>query len=287
MWILLALAYAFWRGIYSLFVKKITQKVNPIVSLLLVLTLTLPFSLLIILFTGGFPKPTINFFIFILIASVMDVFGFISTFTSLKIAPLSEVAPIGSFSPVFTTIFASLMIGEVPTPKKALGILIVVTGAYLLNISHLSKGVFVPFKKLFESKGVQLALLASFLWGLTPIFQKMAIKELSPSKPLVASFVDFVFVSLFIFILLVAKKQFKLPGKTTWVFVPFGFFNAFSQLAVYTVFTLAYVGYSTSIFSLASLFAVVLAYLFLKEKNIKEKLLGASIMVVGAILIVI
>ena len=62
---------------------------------------------------------------------------------------------------------------------------------------------------------------------------------------------------------------------------------AFSQAAAYAAMALVFVGYATSIFRLSSLFTILLGWFFLKEKNIKEKLLGALVMVLGAILLVL
>jgi len=45
------------------------------------------------------------------------------------------------------------------------------------------------------------------------------------------------------------------------------------------------VGYATSIFRLSTLFIIILGGVFLKEERILERLLGASVMVIGAILL--
>ena len=66
-----------------------------------------------------------------------------------------------------------------------------------------------------------------------------------------------------------------------------GFFGALSQFAAYTAFSLANLGYVTSIFRLQSIFIILLAALFLKEKDIREKLLGALVMLIGAVLVAI
>ncbi|GEM_PF-3499399 len=69
------------------------------------------------------------------------------------------------------------------------------------------------------------------------------------------------------------------------IFIIFGIFAALAQLAAYTAFSQAYVGYVSSILRLSSLFGVVLGGVFLKEERIRERFLGAIVMVAGALLI--
>ncbi len=105
-------------------------------------------------------------------SAVLDTAAFLSQFTALSIAPISLLSPLSAFGPVFTTLIAIFTIGEVPTVPKFAGILLTVIGAYLLNIKDIKDGLFKPFSKLINNRGAQLFLLATFLWGITPIFQK-------------------------------------------------------------------------------------------------------------------
>jgi uncharacterized membrane protein len=69
------------------------------------------------------------------------------------------------------------------------------------------------------------------------------------------------------------------------LFILNGAGTAFSQAAAYAAFALVFVGYASSIFRLSTLFIIILGGVFLKEQRIKERLLGASVMLLGAILL--
>lgn len=287
MWVFYSLFFAVWGALQPFLVKNLTRKINPLSLLYIFFLFNIPITFILLLFLGGIPKVTANFFLFMGIAGLLDAVAFISSYIAISRSSISLISPIASFGPVFTTIIAAFTLNEIPTPLKFVGILFVVFGAYLLNVVDIREGIMAPFKKLFSHKGVLLFLLANFLWSITPIFQKKAIFETSPQIPLFASIIGMIFVFLFItpFAFKKAVKNLKeVKANLKW-FAINGIGTAFSQAAAYAAFALVFVGYATSIFRLSSLFIIILGGVFLKEQRIKERLLGASVMLLGAVLL--
>ena len=290
MWVVLSLFFALWSSIYYSILKKISSGLHPAVVLFSANLFALPFMIGLIFLLNGFPHVTFSFFLFMVASSILDLFAFLLSIWALKKSPLSLLSPIASFSPVFTALIASSTLHEIPTLFKFLGILIVVIGAYLLNISNLKEGLFAPIKKLFLNRGVQLFFVANFLWAITPIFQKQAIFQTIPSMPLTASFAGFSLVTIYLIPFIIFKKKrstIKIIKKHVGLLIFMGIFTALSQLAAYTAFSLANVGYVTAIFKLSSLMGIVWGALFFRETRIKEKFIGGTIMLLGAILLAI
>lgn len=289
MWFFYSLFFAAWTSIAISILKKLTGKVAPIPLLATNNLFILPFMLLILLYLGGIPQVTSRFYSLIVLSSVLDVIAALAAISAIKMSPISLISPISSFNPVFTLIVASLLLGETPTPLKFLGVITVVVGSYLLNITDIKKGIFVPFQKLFKEKGVQLFLLANFLWGITPIFQKQAIFETQPQMPLYPSFFGALLITFYLIPLIFRKYNDYVPPirqNIKW-FLLLAPFNALAQLAAFTAFSLVYVGYATAIFKLSTLFTIFLGAIFFKEERIKERLLGAIVMIIGTILLVV
>lgn len=289
MWLYYALFFAIWSAIQTFLVKSLTKKINPLPLLWIFFLFNIPITFILLFFLGGVPKTTFNFFLFMGIAGLLDAVAFLSSYMAISRSQISLISPISSFGPVFTTLIATVTLHEIPTPLKFSGVLFVVLGAYLLNIADIKQGILTPFKTLFSHKGVLLFLLANFLWAITPIFQKKAIFETSPQIPLFASVTGMVFVFLFLtpFAFKKAISSFKLVRQSLKWFVVNGLGTAFSQAAAYAAFSLVFVGYATSIFRTSSLFVIILGALFPKEERVKERLLGASVMLLGAILLAV
>lgn len=287
MWLFLALFYALWSAINLAILKKILSSLDSLVALFLSFMFTLPFSFAIVYLTSGIPNVNFNFFQSIIIAGTIDVIAFVAAMWALKSSPISEISPLSSITPIFTAIIAIFLLKEVPTLPKTLGIIIIVIGTYFLNISQVKNGIFAPVKKLFQSKGVQLYFFANLLWSVTPVLQKNAIINTFPKTPMFASLIDFSVIVIIImpFAIQRIRAQKINIKKYFWIFLILGIFNALSQYAAYTAFSLTYVGYANAIFKFSSVFMIFLGLIFFKEKNIKEKLLGAIIMLIGAIIV--
>lgn len=287
MWVFYSLFFAVWSAAQAFLTKNLTKKIGPLPLLYIFFLFNIPITFVLLLFLGGIPQVTQNFYLYIGIAGALDALAFVCSILAIARSPISLIAPIASFSPVFTTFIAVFALNEVPTPSKFAGILFVVIGAYLLNVVDIKQGILTPFKTLFSHKGVLLFLIANLIWGITPIFQKKAIFETYPQIPLFASVVGMIFVFIFLtpFAFKKAMKSIKeVKANTKW-FVINGVGNAFAQAAAYAAFALVFVGYASSIFRLSTLFIIILGGVFLKEERIKERLLGASVMLLGAILL--
>lgn len=290
MWFLLSLYFALWSAIYLPIAKKVLQKVSPTTFLFTSNIFVLMFMSAVLTLQGGSPHASNKFLMLMLISALLDFIAFNLSFWSIKISPISLLAPINSFTPAFTTFIAMFTINEVPTPKKLLGILVIVLGSYFLNIKDVKRGFLAPIKRLLSDKGVKLAFVANFLWAFTPIFQKQAIFQTKPIVPLFASFAGLVFVTMLVipYILKKERKQIvpAIKQNIGWLIL-IGFFGTLAQLAAYISFSQTNVGYAVAIFRLSTIFTILFGAIFFKEKRIYERLLGATIMTLGTLLLVL
>lgn len=71
-----------------------------------------------------------------------------------------------------------------------------------------------------------------------------------------------------------------------WLII-IGFFGTLAQLATYISFSQTNVAYASAIFRLSTLFTILFGAIFFREKIIYERLLGASIMILGTLLLVL
>lgn len=239
----------------------------------------------------GFPKILPNFYLTIFIAGVLDIIAFVLEFKSIKLSNISLLAPMASFNPVFTALIAMVFLGEGLSPLKFSGILIIVLGSYLLHVKDIKSGLLVPFKNLFADKGVKLFLVANLLWSITPIFQKQAIFQTSPKMPVLAAFFDqsvIVFFTTFWVIFQLRKRKLSFPIKDHLpLFLIIAVFGAIGGWVGLTAFSLTNVAYVTAVFKLSTLFTIIFGAIFFKEGRIGERLLGASVMILGTILLVL
>ncbi len=284
MWISYSLIFAFWASVAMFLSKRFLKEVSPIVFLVVTVGIALPFMLATLIITGV-PSLTFEFFKFLFFASFIDIIAAFIYYKALEISEISLLAPISAFNPVFTLIFAWILLGEKPTPIKLAGIFVIVLGSYLINLKDIKHGYMKPFINLFSNRGVQLFLITNLLWGITPVFQKGALLQTTPSAPIAVPLIEGAMIFIILSPILFRKETTNFTKKNLHMLLFIGFMTTIAQFAAMSAFSLTNVGYAVAIFRLSALFTIVIGAVFLKEKNIKHKFIGASVMVLGTILI--
>jgi drug/metabolite transporter (DMT)-like permease len=239
-----------------------------------------------------------NIFIFALLASVALNWGatLLSTY-ALEKADASLVSPLFTFNPAFTLLVAWFTLGETPGLRESVGVAILLFGAYLLEVKEARTGLLAPLSVLVRRPGALLAIIASAMWGITTVLEKLAIEHTIPQS---GSFIAL--AGTVLMVALLTPGAFIQSGKTDasdqkkgWYGLrlhPRALFLAvliagIAPLFGFTAIALGLVGYVTALFKLGAVFTIVWAWLFLGEGNIRQRLLGASVMLVGGALIAI
>ena len=294
LWLSLGLLSGFFHSLMGVASKKALKKSNKYVAAFAYAAFSLPF-LGIALLKLNLTPTNFTFWYATLISAILSVFCIILFMKALSITELSIALPFLSFTPLFLIFTSKLMLGEFPGYIGILGILLIVVGAYVLELKQ-EKGVLGPFRALRKNRGIQLMLLIAFIYSISANFNKIAILNSNPITYLI--FVQIISALILLpFIFLKPKhalvtnhrdrgdlSQIKSNLGYLWLI---GLFVACGLLAQMTALTSAIVPYVISLKRSSALFAVILGFLIFKEKNITPKLLGAAIMIVGVFLIAI
>lgn len=235
-------------------------------------------------------------FLLALLASVVLNWGatLLSTFALAK-ADASFVSPLLTFNPAFTLLVAWVALGEMPGPRQTVGVAVLLAGAYFLEVEEARTGLLAPLKVLLRRPGARLAVVSSAMWGTTTVLEKLAIEHMTPpSGPFVALTGTALLVLFLTPNAFLPSRKIDAEGqKKGWHGLrlhPRAFLLAvgiagIAPLFGFTAIALGLVGYVTALFKLAAVFTIVWAWLFLGEENIRQRLLGASVMLLGGALI--
>jgi drug/metabolite transporter (DMT)-like permease len=204
-----------------------------------------------------------------------------------------RVSPLLTFNPAFTLLIALFLLGEVPGWQQTLGVAIVLFGASLLDAESARTNLVAPLRLLGRQSGTLLALIASALWEATTVLEKLAIDHMTPpSGPLVATLSTFLLVLTLSPGALRSRRQAdgEQRGWKGLARHPRAFFLAsllagIAPLFGFTAIALGFVGYVTTLFKLSSVLTILWAWWFLGEGQIKSRLVGASVMILGGLLV--
>jgi uncharacterized membrane protein len=154
-WFIFAFLTALFEATKDVFSKKSLKDVDEYVVAWSLPFFALPFLLPILLFTG-IPPLGERFWRALVIGGTLYAITLILYMKAIKSSDLSITVPMLTFTPLFLLITSPLIVGEFPSIFGLIGILLVVTGSYLLNITKKSHGYFAPFKALLKEKGPRI-----------------------------------------------------------------------------------------------------------------------------------
>lgn len=281
LWLILAFGAALFNSLSDIFRKKSVHVAPPVLVAWAWPTFGLIFLLPVLFF--GVPELDRYFWIALVVSGSINTVAFSLYVKALQDTDLSLALPLLTFTPLFLLITSPLILGEIPHVLGLFGVLLIVIGSYVLSIRELKYGYFAPFAALLKRKGSRYMLLVAFLWSISLNFDKMGVQH---SSPLFWGLAITVFL-VFTLTLLVLRSDvsFKQSKPCLHLFFFMGLFYALTMFVQNYALTLVLVSYVISIKRLSVLFGVLWGKLIFHEVGFRERLLGAVIMLAGAVLI--
>jgi uncharacterized membrane protein len=245
------------------------------------------FSLILIiplLIFTGIPSLGNYFWHALFIGGILNTIAALLYMKAIKNSDLSLTIPMTTFTPLFLLATSPIILHEFPSIYGLIGIILIVIGSYTLNIKEKHKGFLAPFKALLRNDGPKLMLTVAFIWSITSNIDKIGIKNSSPIFWVISNMI-FWSILLSIIMIIKSKKSIKNIPLNLKVLIPIGVFDGLAAITQMIAVNMTLVAYVISIKRTSSILSVLSGYFIFKEKNIKERLLGVVIMVIGVIFI--
>lgn len=261
------------NGLHPLFVNFLTYFLLSVACLFFVAFIKLP-------------ELPLQFWVYSILGGIAGAIGNGFLVKALQFGELSILGPVNSYKSVVGIIGGIILLGEIPGFWGILGIALIIWGSYFVLDTTEEKLSFALLKR----KDIQYRLLAMILTAIEAVFVK---------KVIMASSVTIAFISwcgfgaLFSFLILsiyrlnVADERRKISNyhikKLAFLIVCIGIM----QFTTNYTFKHLDVGYSLSLFQLSIIVSVLLGHKFFKEKDLRKKLIGSAIMIIGSVIIIL
>lgn len=286
LWVVLSLLSAFSLATSDAFSKKELQGNNEYLVAWFRLIFTLPLLLSVMVFI---PVPDLDsdFYRAFFIALPLEVVTVILYIKALKLSPMSLTLPFLSLTPFFLILNSYFILGEKVSFLGGTGILLIVSGSYVLNIGEIKNGLIEPLKAIRKEKGSLLMICVALLYSFTSSFGKLAIEHSSPLFFGISYYIalNIVFLPLGILMAKGELGSFLREGKFKGSIIP-GFFYALMVLTHMTAMKLTKVAYMISVKRASLLIGMLYGYLFFREENIRSRFVGALLMFIGFLMVV-
>ena len=123
---------------------------------------------------------SISFFV-LLIKTILNASAFLCVMLSIKKLEISEALPLLALSPGLVAVAGVIFINDSMKGIEWLGILLMVVGAYVLELRKDNKNIFDPFKTLSHFSKYSYVFIALLLFTVTSILDRVFIKEIQTS----------------------------------------------------------------------------------------------------------
>jgi drug/metabolite transporter (DMT)-like permease len=161
-----------------------------------------------------------------------------------------------------------------------------VIGSYVLNLKSSANGFFAPLRSIFRNKGTRMMVVVAFIWSITSTFDKVGVMN---SSPIFWAIVLFAFIGLGILPLVLLKSKNPIQGiRVHWkLLLAAGLANGIGVGCQMVAVGMVAVTQVIAVKRLSALISVGFGYFVFGEKGIRERLLGAAIMVSGVVVMAI
>jgi drug/metabolite transporter (DMT)-like permease len=232
--------------------------------------------------------PPLLFWVWVGSALPLEILAMMLYMTAIRDGPLSLTLPYLAFTPVFVVLTAFFLLGEQITLQGFAGVVLVVVGAYALNVEHAQlrnpRSWLGPICAIGRERGSRLMLGVALIYSVTSVLGKGALQYMSA-----ASFGPLYFVVLGLFTVLFFS--WREPGavrvlwRLSWRHALIGALMALMVVTHFLAIERVQVAYMISVKRTSILFGIVFGALLFAETRLLQHLLAAVLMITGVALI--
>jgi len=228
--------------------------------------------------------PVATWLIYLSIEVVLVACSTILFFRAIQVSPISLCMPYISFTPVFLILTGYIILGELPAYQKLIGVVLIFIGSIVMHRQLFASGWWEPVKAVWSERGCFYMLMVGLINSITNPIDKKLVGMTDAFTQACAFGVGMV---IFFTVLAVARRADM--GKVIRA-APFWAMLAGTLEAVALIFQLSSHYYIDVVITISVkragiILTVLLGWLIFKERDIGDKLIAASVMLTGVLII--
>lgn len=201
---------------------------------------------------------------------------------------LAYTVPYLAFTPVIVVLTGYILLGETLSMGGLMGIVLVVVGAWLLNLegSHLKhwRSWLAPFVSIFHNRGSLAMLGAALLYGITSVGTKGAMQYMQPELfgPFYSLLVGLLLVPL---LGLATTRAVGRVWRKPWAVMGTAMLMGLMMVTHFIAITQIEVAYMVAVKRISLLFGILYGALLFHEKGLGRHLAAGSVIISGVLVI--
>lgn len=283
MWIMFAFGSALFAGLTAILAKCGIRNTDSNVATALRTIVVLVFSWLMVFVTGaqsGMNSISMKTMVFLVLSGVATGTSWLCYFKALQLGNVNKVTPIDKSSTVLTMLLAFVLLGEELTWMKAVAMVSIGIGTYMMIQKKQTE------EKKEDKKWLLYAIGSAVFASLTSILGKIGISDINSNLgTAIRTIVVLVMAWIVVF---VTRKQHTIKDidKKSWIFLVLsGFATGGSWLCYYRALQTGPASVVVPIDKLSILVTIAFSYIVFREKLTAKAGIGLVLIVAGTLLL--
>lgn len=285
MWIMFAFGSALFAGLTAILAKCGIRNTDSNVATALRTIVVLAFSWLMVFVTGaqsGMSSISMKTMVFLVLSGVATGASWLCYFKALQLGNVNKVTPIDKSSTVLTMLLAFVLLGEELTWMKAVAMVSIGIGTYMMIQKKQTE------EKKEDKKWLLYAIGSAVFASLTSILGKIGISDINSNLgTAIRTIVVLVMAWIVVF---VTRKQHTIKDidKKSWIFLVLSSVaTGSSWLCYYRALQTGPASVVVPIDKLSILVTIAFSYIVFREKLTVKAGIGLVLIVAGTFLLLI
>ena len=282
MWIIYALAAAFFAGIMSILAKIGIKDTDSNLATALRTVVVAIFAWLMVFITGSHTQLRsidTRSLVFLILSGLATGASWLCYFRALRIGDVNKVVPVDKSSTILTMLLAFFILGEELTLLKIIAMVLIGIGTFLMVERKKTKA-----KASKSNEWLIYAILSAVFASLTAILAKIGITGVESNLGTAIRTVVVLVMAWMIVIMQGKQREIGQISKRSWLFIGLsGLATGLSWLAFYRALQEGPASVVVPIDKLSILLTVAFGVLVLREKLRKAPALGLILIVAGTL----
>jgi drug/metabolite transporter (DMT)-like permease len=284
MWVPLALLAALCQVLRNTVMKRLGHSLDEYINVWGRFTSLLPFAAAFVLW-HGVPELKPGFWLACACFAVSQTFSTMALSKALKLSEISMVTALWKVSLLVLVALGYFTLQERPTLLGVAGIVISMSGVYLLNLSRARIAWWAPLAVLFTDRGLRYTLLAALFFAPSVVTIKWAMQC---SDQYTGTLGGYLAASLLVtpIVLVTSRRRFAEIPRYWKAFVSFGLFASLTTVSQGTAYLLTLSSYVEAVKQVEILLAMAIGTVMFGEKQtVRDIAPGALVMLAGVVLL--
>lgn len=203
---------------------------------------------------------------------------------AIKASDISLMSPLAAISPALVLVSSPFIVQEFPSVLGLIGVMTTTVGLYVLKLNKINRDWSAPLRSLFKEEGAKYMFGMLIIYAISAPVGKLGVEASSPVMYSTALHIGQIIFLTPLMIIKSGNWRTELKNNSK-ALSGIGLLSGIASIIQMTAYTYTLVVYVIAIKRSGILISTLVGGKIFKEEHLRQRLLGAAIILIGLILV--